>query len=69
MSYANEVRRLSRGEISDHVAFARVGVPSAHLWRPDNPAWHTPEDGSVSEAALLDTLRVLEALVEWTGAG
>lgn len=58
-----DVGRLSRGDISDHVPFAIVGVPTAFLWRGDNPAYHTPGDGTVQDAALLETLHVLEALV------
>ena len=57
------VTTLSRGDISDHEAFARAGVPSAFLWRPDNPTWHTPDDTEVVDAALLENLAVLETLV------
>jgi aminopeptidase YwaD len=57
------VTTLSRGDISDHEAFARAGVPAAFVWRPDNPAWHTPDDTTVVDAALLENLAVLESLV------
>ena len=57
------VVRLSRGEISDHVAFARAGVPATLLNRRDNPAWHTPRDDHVSDSALLVVLDLLEAIV------
>ena len=58
------VVRLSRGEISDHVAFARAGVPATLLNRRDNPAWHTPQDNHVSDAAMLVVLDLIEAIVE-----
>lgn len=58
-----EVTRLSRGDISDHEAFARVGVPAAMLWRPDNAAWHTPDDTQLDPVLLLEDLGVLEALL------
>lgn len=58
-----ELPRLSRGEISDHVPFARAGVLAAHLWRPDNPNFHQPGDDRVSDDALLENLRLLEAII------
>lgn len=58
------VVRNSRGEVSDHVPFARAGVPAAMLNRPDNPAWHTPQDDSVHDAMLLATLRVIAVLID-----
>jgi hypothetical protein len=33
-----------RGAISDHAAFARIGVPAAFLWTGDDPRWHSPAD-------------------------
>ncbi len=60
---------MSRGPISDHEPFAAVGVPAAFLWRPDNPAFHEPEDTIVTDAALLETLALLEALVAGLGSG
>ncbi len=54
----------SRGDISDHEAFARRGVPSVFMWRPDNPAYHTPEDLEVRPDALLEDLAILERLIE-----
>ena len=54
------VTLMDRGDISDHEAFARQGVPAAFLWRPDNPAWHTPGDDTVRAGALVEDLAVLE---------
>jgi len=56
-------QRIGRGNISDHVPFATAGVPSAQLWRSDDPSWHTPNDTVVDDAALLDALHVLEAVI------
>ena len=64
-----EVGRLSRGSISDHAPFARAGVPSAHLSRPDDSAWHTPNDDTVSDEAMLETLEVVEAVVDHLSSG
>lgn len=58
-----DVGRQSRGEVSDHVPFARAGVSAALLNRPDNPAWHTPQDHTVDDTALLVALRLVEAIV------
>jgi Zn-dependent M28 family amino/carboxypeptidase len=52
-----------RGDISDHEAFARRGVPSAFLWRPSNPDYHTPGDTTVDLDHLLEDLEVLEAFI------
>ena len=60
---AVDITRRVRGEISDHAPFARAGVPSAHLWRDGNPAYHTPNDDEVSDAALAEGLRLLEAMI------
>ncbi|HSM02542.1 MAG TPA: M20/M25/M40 family metallo-hydrolase, partial [Acidimicrobiia bacterium] len=57
------IERRTRGEISDHVAFARAGVPAAHLWRDGNPDFHRPGDDHVNDEALLENLRLLEAIV------
>jgi hypothetical protein len=57
------VVRITRGDISDHEAFARAGVPAVMVWRPDNPAWHTPGDDTVTDAALLETLALLEVVI------
>ncbi len=54
-----KVTKVSGGDISDHEGFARAGVPAAFLWRPDNPAWHTPEDATVSGTALAADLAVM----------
>ncbi len=54
---------LDRGDISDHEAFARAGSIAAMMWRPDNPAWHTPSDDTVDTALLLDDIAVLEAFL------
>ena len=56
---------VSRGDISDHEAFARAGTPAAMLWRPDNPAWHTADDTFVIESHLIDDLAVLEQLLRF----
>jgi Zn-dependent M28 family amino/carboxypeptidase len=58
---------VSRGDISDHEAFARAGTPAAMLWRPDNPAWHTADDTFVVETHLLDDLAVIEHLARTSG--
>jgi hypothetical protein len=52
-----------RGDISDHVPFARAGVPSALLLRGDNPAWHTADDDRVEIEGVLEALAVVEALI------
>lgn len=52
-----------RGDISDHEAFARRGVPSAFLWRPNNPDYHRPGDDAVDVDHLLENLEVLEAFI------
>lgn len=52
-----------RGDISDHEAFARRGVPSAFLWRPSNPDYHGPGDTTVDLEHLLENLDVLEAFI------
>ena len=57
----------SRGDISDHEAFARQGVPSVFLWRPDNPDYHLAGDLEVRPAALLEDLNILEAFLELAG--
>jgi hypothetical protein len=63
------VTTLSRGDISDHEAFARAGVPAAFLWRPDNPAWHTSRDDTADVLLLLlEDLRVIEAFLAAAGA-
>mgnify|MGYP001827828625 CR=1 FL=1 len=58
-----EVERVSRGDISDHEAFARRGVPAAFLWRPDNPDYHQAGDDHVDPALLLDDLAVIESFL------
>jgi acetylornithine deacetylase/succinyl-diaminopimelate desuccinylase-like protein len=58
------VRRLDRGDISDHEPFARAGVPAAMLWRPSNPAYHTPDDDSVDAERVIDVVAILQALVQ-----
>jgi Zn-dependent M28 family amino/carboxypeptidase len=57
------VTRRTRGEISDHAAFARAGVPAALLMRGDDPAFHSPADVTASTAALLGAVDAAEALV------
>jgi hypothetical protein len=60
------VQIIQRGDISDHEAFARLGVPSAFLWRPDNPDYHQATDLEVRTDALLEDLAILEAVLELT---
>lgn len=60
------VQIIQRGDISDHEAFARLGVPSAFLWRPDNPDYHQATDLEVRTEALLEDLAILEAVLELT---
>jgi len=57
----------SRGDISDHEAFARQGVPSVFLWRPDNPDYHLASDLEVRPEALLEDLNILETFLELAG--
>lgn len=57
------VDRIGRGEISDHVAFARAGVPAAMLWRSPDPDYHTPRDDDVDDDAVLAALDVVEAVI------
>ena len=64
------VDKQSRGDISDHEAFARKGVPSVMLWRPDNPDYHRITDIEVRSDALIEDLAILEAfLTLLTAAG
>lgn len=53
----------ARGDISDHEGFARLGTPSALLWRPDNPGYHEPGDTVVLDDRLAASLRTVEAFV------
>ena len=59
-----DVQLVQRGDISDHEAFARLGVPSAFLWRPANPDYHLASDLEVRTEALLEDLAILEAFLE-----
>jgi len=52
-----------RGDISDHVPFARAGVPSVLLLRGDNPGYHTPADDHVEIDGVIEALAVVEALI------
>lgn len=61
-----KVQVVRRGDISDHEAFARSGVPSAFLWRPDNPDYHRATDLVVRTEALLENLAILEAFLRLT---
>ena len=54
-----DVERQSRGDISDHEAFAVLGVPSVFMWRPDNPAWHQPTDTVVDLDLLIEDVVVV----------
>jgi hypothetical protein len=53
----------ARGDISDHEDFARRGTPSAMLWRPDNPRYHSPDDTLVLGDRLLAGLHTVQAFV------
>lgn len=55
--------RDERGAISDHEAFALAGVPSAFLWRPDNPDYHGPGDVEVVPRLLVEDAAVVDAFV------
>lgn len=56
-----DVRRIDRGENSDHEAFAKLDVPSVFVWRPGNLDFHTDGDSHVDGATLLDNIRLIEA--------
>ena len=58
------VELQSRGDISDHEAFARWGVPSVMLWRPDNPDYHQPTDLVARTDALLEDLAIIESFLD-----
>ena len=59
-----DIIEAAKGDISDHEGFARAGVPAAMLWRPDNPAWHTPGDDRVDDLLLLEDLWVVERYLD-----
>jgi Zn-dependent M28 family amino/carboxypeptidase len=63
------VAQERRGDISDHEAFARLGVPSVFLWRPDNPDYHLASDREVRTEALLEDLAILEEFLSLVAAG
>jgi Peptidase family M28 len=58
-------RVAALGDISDHVPFARAGVPAALMWTGDEPNHHQPTDvvGNVARRALVRAGRVLVRLV------
>ncbi len=58
-----------RGDISDHEAFARAGVPAAFFWRPDNPDYHLATDTAVRTDALLEDLAILQEFLQLLGGG
>lgn len=58
------IERSIRGDISDHEAFARAGVPAVMMWRPWNPGYHTPDDDVVNWDHLIADLAVIET---WLG--
>ena len=58
------VDRRSRGEISDHVAFARAGVPAVLVWRSEDPEYHTPGDDDFEDSAVLETLALVKVLID-----
>jgi Zn-dependent M28 family amino/carboxypeptidase len=51
----------SRGDISDHEAFARAGVPAVMMWRPWNPGYHSAGDDTVNWNKILEDLAIVEA--------
>jgi acetylornithine deacetylase/succinyl-diaminopimelate desuccinylase-like protein len=57
----------SRGDISDHEAFAALGVPAVFMWRPDNPNWHQPTDTFVDLDLLVEDVAVVRAFVDRVG--
>ncbi len=59
-----DVEIIRRGDISDHEAFARRGVPAAFLWRPDNPGWHNERDTVVVPERLVENLALLEQALD-----
>lgn len=61
------VQRQSRGDISDHEAFAEAGVPAVFMWRPDSPAWHTPSDTAVDLDLLVEDVTVVGVFLERIG--
>lgn len=61
------VVRDQKGDISDHEAFARAGVPSAFLWRPDNPDYQAASDLAVRTEDLFEDLAILEAFLDLAG--
>lgn len=60
---------ISRGDISDHEAFARAGVPAAFLWRPDNPEYHRAGDGVIIPERLAQDLQIIEGFLQAVAAG
>ncbi len=60
---------ISRGDISDHEAFARAGVPAAFLWRPDNPDYHRAGDDVVVPDRLAEDLQLIEGFLQALVAG
>jgi aminopeptidase YwaD len=63
-----KARVAALGDISDHVPFARAGVPAALMWTGDEPNHHEPTDvvDNVSRRALGRGGRVLVRLVTET---
>ncbi len=60
---------ISRGDISDHEAFARAGVPAAFLWRPDNPEYHRAGDAVIIPERLTQDLEIIEGFLRAVAAG
>ncbi len=60
---------ISRGDISDHEAFARAGVPAAFLWRPDNPEYHRTGDDVIVPDRLAQDLQIIEGFLQALAAG
>lgn len=55
------VSATALGAVSDHVPFARRGVPSALLWSGPDPRYHSPRD--TAEHLRIDDLRRAGSLV------
>lgn len=57
-------RAATRGDISDHGPFSRLGIPSVMLWSGDHPTLHTSRDTfDVVQPEAVD--RTGRLMVEW----
>ncbi|MCH7669867.1 MAG: M20/M25/M40 family metallo-hydrolase [Acidobacteria bacterium] len=59
-----DVRKIDRGENSDHEPFAKLGVPSVFVWRPGDLDYHTDGDSHIDGETLLENLRLIAATLE-----